>query len=40
MPFEYLKHNNTSKEDLEAIKALTNDSTIVIKKVDKGSCGI
>ena len=38
MPFENLKHSNTSKEEWQAIRALADDSTIVIKRADKGSC--
>ena len=37
MPFENLKHSNTSKEEWQAIRALADDSTIVIKRADKGS---
>ena len=38
MPFENLKHSNTSKEEWQAMRALADDSTIVIKRADKGSC--
>ena len=38
MPFDNLKHSNTSKEEWEAIRALADDSTIVIKRADKGWC--
>ena len=38
MPFENLKHSNTSKEEWQAIRALADGSTIVIKRADKGSC--
>ena len=38
MPFENLKHSNTSKEEWQAIRALADDSTIVIKRAEKGSC--
>ena len=36
--FENLRHSNTSKEESEAIGALTDDLTIVIEKADKNSC--
>ena len=38
MPFDNLKHSNTSKEEWQAIRALADDCTIVIKRADKGSC--
>ena len=38
MLFDKLKHSNTSKEDWQAISALADDRTIVIKKADEGSC--
>ena len=34
MPFDKLKHSNTSKEKWQAIRALTDDCTIVIKRAD------
>ena len=40
MPFANLRHSNTSKEELETIRTLSYDRTIVIKKADKGSCVI
>ena len=38
MPFDNLKHSNTSKEEWQAIRALVDDRTIVIERADKGSC--
>ena len=37
MLFDNLKHSNASK-DLQAIRASLDDSTIVIKRTDKGPC--
>ena len=36
MDFDNLKHSNTSKEEWQAISALAEDRTIVIKRADKG----
>lgn len=38
LPLENLMHSNTSKQQWEEIRALTDDHTIVIKKVDKDLC--
>ena len=38
LPFENLRHNNTSKEEWNATRPLVDDRTIVIKKANKGSC--
>ena len=38
MPFDNLKHNKSSKEDRQAIRALADDHTIVIKRTDRGLC--
>ena len=38
MPFDDLKHSNTSKEEWHAVKDLADDRTIIIKKADDGSC--
>ena len=38
IPFDNLKHSNTSKEECHAIRALADDRTIIIKRADKGSC--
>ena len=38
MSFDNLKHSNTSKEEWQAIRALADDRTIVIKGAGKGSC--
>ena len=43
MPFDNLKHSNTSKEEWQAIRTLADDRTIVIKRADKvvtGSCKV
>ena len=37
MPFDNLNHSNTSNEEWQAAKALTDDRTIIIKRADKGS---
>ena len=33
-----LGYSNISKEEWQAMRALANDRSIVIKKADKGSC--
>ena len=38
IPFDNLKHSNTSKEEWQAIRALADDRTISIKRADKGLC--
>ena len=38
MPFDNLKHCNTSKEEWQVIRALADDRTIASKRADKGSC--
>ena len=38
LPFENLRHSNTSKEEWEATRTLADDRTIFIKKANKGSC--
>ena len=35
-----LGYSNISKEEWQAMRALANDRSIVIKKADKGSCVI
>ena len=40
MTFGNLKHSKISKEEWQAIRALVNDRTIVIKRADKESCVI
>ena len=37
LTFENWRHSKTSKEEWEEIRALADDHTIVIKKVDKGT---
>ena len=36
MPFDNLKHSNTSKEEWQSKRALADDCTIVIKRAGKG----
>ena len=38
IPFDNLRHSNTSKEEWQAIRALADDCTISIKRADKGLC--
>ena len=38
IPKEQLGYSNLSKLEWEAIRSLTGDRSIVIKKADKGSC--
>ena len=38
IPFDNLKHINLSKEEWQAIRALADSRTTVIKRADKGSC--
>ena len=38
MSCDNLKNSNTSKEEWQAIRALADDCTIVIKRADNGSC--
>ena len=40
MTFGNLKHSKISKEEWQAIRALVDDRTIVIKRADKESCVI
>ena len=36
MPFDDLKHSNTSKEEWHAVKDLADDRTIIIKRLMTG----
>ena len=38
MSCDNLKNSNTSKEEWQAIRALADDCTIVIKRADNGLC--
>ena len=40
MPFNNLKHSNTSNQEWKAVRALAHHRTIVIKRADKGSCAV